>query len=68
MIQLSKLNEQIFLLNCDLIETVTATPDTTIKLTTGNLYIVKETLSEVAQKVIEFKREALKTITDNNKN
>ncbi len=60
MIVLTKLNDDVFLLNPEQIETVTATPDTRIKLLSGNIYIVKETLHELVQKVIEYKQTVLK--------
>lgn len=56
MITLTKLNKEQFVLNCDLIETVQETPDTTIRLTTGNLYIVRESAQEVVDATIKYKR------------
>lgn len=56
MIILTKLNDVPFALNCDLIETVQSTPDTTVRLTDGNVYIVKETLTELVDKVIDYRR------------
>lgn len=57
MIKLTKLNDVSFAINCDLIETVLENPDTTIRLTDGNVYIVKESMQEVVEKTIAFKRE-----------
>lgn len=56
MIVLTKLNNVDFVLNCDLIETVLENPDTTIRLTDGNVYIVKESYQQVIDKTIAFKR------------
>jgi len=42
--------------NADLIETVEATPDTVVTLTTGHKLIVEESVDEVIRRVIEFKR------------
>ena len=56
MIILTKLNDQEFTINADLIETIEQTPDTVIVMTTGNKYVVRETPEEVIQKIIEFKR------------
>lgn len=56
MITLTRQNGTEFVLNCDLIEMVEATPDTTIRLTTKNYHIVAETMEEVIDKVTEFKR------------
>ncbi|MDL2293590.1 flagellar FlbD family protein [Ruminococcaceae bacterium OttesenSCG-928-D13] len=56
MITLHKLNGVEFILNCDLIETIQENPDTTIRLTTDNLYIVKETAEEVVEASRKYKR------------
>ena len=57
MITLTKLDGTLFALNSDLIESVTENPDTTIHMTLKNFYIVKETMDEVLEKVIEFRKE-----------
>ena len=57
MIELTKLNNKKFVINSELIETVEAMPDTTISLTTGNKYVVRESVSEIIHKVIEFKQQ-----------
>ena len=54
MIMLTKLNGDLFLLNCDMIETVQENPDTTIHLNNGQLYIVKESMQDVMQKSVEY--------------
>ncbi|PLV56794.1 flagellar FlbD family protein [Thermotoga sp. SG1] len=56
MIKLTKIDGKWFVLNADLIETVEALPDTTITLVNGRKYIVKESVEEVVQRVIEYKR------------
>jgi flagellar protein FlbD len=56
MIILTKLRGGEFALNCDLIETVTENPDTTILLSNGNLVIVQESMQEVIDKTIEYRR------------
>ncbi len=45
-----------FVVNADLIETVESTPDTVITLTTGHKLIVQESVDEVVQRVVSFKR------------
>jgi len=65
MIELTKLNDMPFVLNSDLIETIEENPDTTIKLTTKNYIIVKESMREVVNKVIEFRRASNGLITLN---
>ncbi len=56
MIQIHKLNGKDIIINCDLIETIESTPDTKITLTTGKLLIAQESVEEVREKVIEYKR------------
>lgn len=56
MIVLTNLRGTEFALNCDLIETITSNPDTTITLTTGSLHIVLESRDEVIQKTVDYKR------------
>lgn len=54
MIQVTRLNGQPFYLNALFIETVEAVPDTTIRLTNGKTYVVKEKEEEIIQHVKEF--------------
>ncbi len=56
MIFLSKLNGDTFALNDDLIETIESRPDTTITLLNGKKIIVKESLEDVFQKVLDFRK------------
>jgi flagellar protein FlbD len=42
--------------NSDLLETVEATPDTVLTLTTGKKLIVTETPAEIVALVVEFRR------------
>jgi flagellar protein FlbD len=55
-IWLTRLNGDRFVLNADHIETVEANPDTTILLTNGDKYIVREEIEEVIREVIEYKK------------
>jgi len=56
LIAITKLNGGMMIINADLIETVEATPDTIISLTTGKKYMVRDTVEEIIAKVIEFRR------------
>ena len=60
MVKLTKINNQEFFINCDLMEFIESTPDTIISLTTGKKIIVKESAEEVIEKIIEYKSKALK--------
>jgi len=59
MIKLTRFNGTTFVLNCELIETVEETPDTVICITTGKKYVVKETIEQIVEKVIEYKNKVL---------
>ncbi|MFA8437497.1 flagellar FlbD family protein [Pueribacillus sp. YX66] len=54
MIELTRLNGEKFTLNALYILQVQSFPDTTIKLTNGDLVVVKEKESEVIQKTMTF--------------
>lgn len=56
MITVTRLNGTEFFLNCDIIETMEEKPDTTIRLTNGNNYIVAESSEEVMHRILAFKR------------
>ncbi len=44
------------MVNSDLIEQIEETPDTVVTLTSGNRIIVRDSMLEVQQKIIDFKR------------
>ncbi len=44
------------MVNPDLIESLEATPDTVVTLTSGNKLLVRDSMDEVREKIIEFKR------------
>lgn len=56
MIQLTRLNGKAFSINALYIESVESFPDTTITLTTGRKFIVKESEEEVRKRVTHFYR------------
>jgi flagellar protein FlbD len=56
MIPLTRLNNQEFFVNCDLIEFIERTPDTVITLTTGKKFVVKEDPKEVIRRIVDFRR------------
>ncbi len=64
MIELTKLNGEKFVLNCDLIEIITENPDTTILLTNGKHLLVRERKEQVVGKVVEFKRDTYRELLD----
>ncbi len=56
MIFLTKLDGKTFMLNEDLIETVNETPDTVIVLENGHSFIVRESMNELQNKILENTR------------
>ncbi|BAM04324.1 flagellar FlbD family protein [Phycisphaera mikurensis] len=56
MIRLTRLNQQPFVLNAELIRTVEETPDTTITLTTGDRMMVRESMDEVIARSVAYGR------------
>ena len=57
MISLRRLNNQAIMVNPDLIESLEATPDTVVTLTSGNKLLVRDSMEEIQSKIIEFKRQ-----------
>ena len=57
MISLTRLNEQGFVVNAELIKTIEETPDTLITLINGNYFMVRESVQEVVQKAIDYARQ-----------
>ena len=64
-IDVTRINNPRFVLNCDLIQTVEETPDTVITLTTGTKYVVKESCEEIKKKVLEYKRSIISVLNEN---
>lgn len=56
MITVTRLNGKQFVINADLIKVVEENPDTTLRLTTGDTMIVKETMQEVVELAIDYGR------------
>jgi len=56
MIKVKRLNGTQYVINCELIETVEQTPDTVITTIHGKKYVVAETIEEVVEKVVQYKR------------
>ena len=56
MIEVKKMNGEKIVINAELIESVRATPDTIITLTTCKKVLVEESVQEVVDKVIDYRR------------
>ncbi|ADD02489.1 flagellar FlbD family protein [Thermoanaerobacter mathranii subsp. mathranii str. A3] len=64
MIYVTRLNNEEFVVNADLIEFIEKTPDTVISLTTGKKIVVKETPEEIIKKVIDYKKRIFTIVKD----
>ena len=64
MIQLTRINGNAFVVNADKIKYVEQTPDTVICCDTGEKLMVKETMTEVIRRTIEYARLVRRPITD----
>lgn len=62
MIVVKKINCIEIVLNAELIETVESHGDTVISLTNGNKIIVKDTVEEIIEKVLAYRRSINKNI------
>lgn len=57
MIKVTRLNHSELVVNAELIETVEATPDTVITLTSGKKLVVSEDVEEIVRRVMEYRRD-----------
>jgi len=62
MITVTRLNGKPFVINADLIKVVEENPDTTLRLTTGDTLIVRESMKEVVELAIEYGRSLRKIL------
>lgn len=56
MIKLTRLHNQVLVVNPDHIYEAEANPDTTLRLVNGETIIVKETLDELISKVVAYRQ------------
>jgi flagellar protein FlbD len=59
MIQLTRLNNKPLVVNSDLIKFIEQSPDTLVTLITGEKIVVREKLTEILIRIIEFRRQVL---------
>lgn len=62
MIILTKINKAQIAVNSDLIQYIEETPDTVITLTNNDKVVVHESMSEVIQKVVHYRRQVNRLI------
>ena len=63
MINLTRLNHQTLVVNCDLIKFIENAPDTVLTLTNGEKIVVRENVEEVVRRVIAFRRSLLEGLS-----
>ncbi|MFY9911285.1 MAG: flagellar FlbD family protein [Candidatus Sulfotelmatobacter sp.] len=63
MIRLTRLNNQAFIVNSDLIKFVEQSPDTLITLLNGEKIVVRETAEQVLERLIAFRRSVLQGLS-----
>jgi flagellar protein FlbD len=56
MINVTRLRGEPIVVNAELLETVEATPDTVLTMTTGQQFVVRESVEEVVRRVIAYRR------------
>ena len=56
MVLLTRINDRDVLVNADQIELIEEGPDTTISTTTGKKVIVRDTVEEIIEKIVAYKR------------
>lgn len=66
MICVTRLNHTPVVLNDDLIEQIETTPDTVISMTTGQKIMVLESVDEILDRVVHFRRRIIATPSSEN--
>jgi flagellar protein FlbD len=56
MILLTKINNAPIAVNCDLIQYIEETPDTIITMTTGDKVVVRQSMVEIIEKIVHYRR------------
>ncbi len=59
MVRITRLNSTVLVVNADMIEFLEATPDTIVTLTTGRKVVARESVDEIVEMVVEYKRRFL---------
>ncbi len=56
MISVMRMNGMELYVNAELVEYIEATPDTVLTLTTGRKFVLKDSVQEVVDKIIEYRK------------
>ncbi|MCL2164285.1 MAG: flagellar FlbD family protein [Oscillospiraceae bacterium] len=68
MIKLTRLNGKEFYFNSEIIETLDVTPDTVITTVQSKKFIVKESIEDIVDRIIEFRGRVFRAQKDNERN
>ena len=63
MINVTRINGAAFTLNAEMVEFVESTPDTIITMSDGKKIIVRDTVQDVIDKIIEYKQNCFTKLT-----
>jgi flagellar protein FlbD len=56
MISVTRLDGSLLVVNAELVLTVEKTPDTMIRLTTGDRFLIREPVAEVIERVVAYQQ------------
>ena len=56
MIEVTRLNDSVMVINVEKIQSLQSTPDTVITFTNRDKIMVKEPMEEVSQRIVEYRR------------
>lgn len=62
MILLTRLNNKTLLVNSDMIKFIENTPDTVLTLVTGEKVVVLESVADVLEKIVSFRRQIIPAV------
>jgi flagellar protein FlbD len=62
MVTITRLNGTALTVNAEMIETLEATPDTIVTLTNGKKLVAKESVPELIERIVEYRRRTLKNL------
>lgn len=62
MIELTRLNGKVMILNSDLIKTAEASPDTMLTLINGEKLIVREEIADITERVLAYRARLLTAV------
>lgn len=62
MVKITRLNNTVLVVNADMIEFIEATPDTIITLTTGRKVVARESVDELIDRIVAYKRQYLQSL------